>query len=278
MIMNHLIRFKVLGPCSSLLVAILFSSFVALGIEEAIAETTSAAAPIPHGLDLEYVPTVNSNQAILYMEESTLPEPVNDAILKAGAIDTPSVDSPLLSQDFEDEDFERLGDVKPKSVVPKPVPTQPAQVSPTVPTLQVKTLPVPQPVAPVEAVSAAAPVIAEKPVPLTEPRLVSHDLPEQTAIIDAFAAAHPTAYTIQLVASTNKAAIEQLISAHHLQTTAKIFHSYRQTKDWYTLTYGIYPSQAQAALAIQNLPLALQEAQPWPRSIKSLQQFIKKNQ
>ena len=80
----------------------------------------------------------------------------------------------------------------------------------------------------------------------------------------------PNNFTLQLLGSRNEAAIVAFIKKHNLIGQAKYFHTRYDTRDWYTLVYGVYPNRQAAQRAIGDLPPALQKVSPWPRSFASI--------
>jgi DamX protein len=74
-------------------------------------------------------------------------------------------------------------------------------------------------------------------------------------------------YTVQLLGSSNPAALKTFIAKHRLGDEATYLRSTRQGKDWYTLVYGRYPTRERAQQAAQNLPKDLQSFHPWVRGL-----------
>jgi hypothetical protein len=77
-------------------------------------------------------------------------------------------------------------------------------------------------------------------------------------------------YTLQLMSSTNSAALKKVIQAHHIADKAAVMKTQYQHHDWYVLTYGHYPDAQQARATISTLPDELQALHPWARAIKKL--------
>ena len=82
-------------------------------------------------------------------------------------------------------------------------------------------------------------------------------------------------YTLQLMASGKMSDVQSYISAHNLSGKAQYYQTALNGKPWYMVTYGQYPTQAQAQAALQQLPANLQHHQPWVKSFATIQQEVK---
>ena len=80
----------------------------------------------------------------------------------------------------------------------------------------------------------------------------------------------PRHYTLQLIAGSDKKAVEAFIKRHNLKGKAAFFHQLRDGKDWYILIYGSYSSYSKAKNAINQLPLVVQQAKPWARNFSAI--------
>ncbi len=85
----------------------------------------------------------------------------------------------------------------------------------------------------------------------------------------------PKSYSLQLVAGQNLPAIQKFILNHRLQETALIAKVTKQSKTWYIVIYGVFPSAQAAKQGTKLLPPSLQAQKPWPRSYKSIQEMLK---
>ncbi|MEW8279957.1 MAG: SPOR domain-containing protein [Candidatus Thiodiazotropha sp.] len=74
-------------------------------------------------------------------------------------------------------------------------------------------------------------------------------------------------YTIQLVGVSKREAIDAFIERYALEGEMAYTETERDGKAWYTLLFGIYSRQAEAANALQQLPERLQAQQPWIRRL-----------
>jgi len=80
----------------------------------------------------------------------------------------------------------------------------------------------------------------------------------------------PSHYTLQLAAGTDKKAIQAFIKRHKLKGKAVFFHRLRDGQDWYILVYGSYTGYSIAKQAINQLPAAVQKANPWLRRFSAI--------
>jgi DamX protein len=78
-------------------------------------------------------------------------------------------------------------------------------------------------------------------------------------------------YTIQLIASQDRAKLERFASEHNIAKKVTIRKSTKNNKGWYVLTVGEYSDANGARQAISYLPVALQKNKPWIRQIEKLQ-------
>ncbi|MDH5191798.1 MAG: SPOR domain-containing protein [Gammaproteobacteria bacterium] len=91
---------------------------------------------------------------------------------------------------------------------------------------------------------------------------------------DWFLEQNPWHYTIQLLGSAKQQSLDKFIRRHKLNGKAYWFKTRRAGKDWYVLVYGVYPSEANARLALTELPPVLKSTSPWPRTLGSVQTAI----
>ena len=86
----------------------------------------------------------------------------------------------------------------------------------------------------------------------------------------------PNAYTLQLMASVDKSKLlkEGKVVLNKPEYPAYLF---RYGPNWYVLTFGVYETIAKARIAEKTLPKSLRQViKPWPRSLKLIQDEIKK--
>jgi len=78
-------------------------------------------------------------------------------------------------------------------------------------------------------------------------------------------------YTIQLLASHNRAEIERFTQKNHIKGKIKILRTERGGLDWYILAFGEYTQRDLARQAAHHLPSALRKFKPWVRPMSELQ-------
>jgi septal ring-binding cell division protein DamX len=80
-----------------------------------------------------------------------------------------------------------------------------------------------------------------------------------------------TNFTIQLIAASSEAAVQDYIERHNLTDTAAYFRSLHRGSPWYSVVYGSFTNERQARTALQQLPPALTAASPWLRQYADIQ-------
>lgn len=84
-----------------------------------------------------------------------------------------------------------------------------------------------------------------------------------------------TNYTIQLFASHNKQAIDDLVKKYSLKGDILRFETLRDGTSWFTMTYGNYASKQAAIIALASLDSELTNPTPWVRSMLSIKEKLK---
>ncbi|MDY6979557.1 MAG: SPOR domain-containing protein [Pseudomonadota bacterium] len=79
----------------------------------------------------------------------------------------------------------------------------------------------------------------------------------------------PGNYTLQLASSRNSRLIKRYYAEYQLQGRGGYFLN--KNRNQYALVYGTYPSVADATRAIEALPEALRQWQPWVRQLRQIQ-------
>ena len=82
----------------------------------------------------------------------------------------------------------------------------------------------------------------------------------------------PSAFTIQLLASYNRAALSHYAHDNKVESQTSIYEGKRDKRHWFVLTYGSYANAQEARAAISTLPDKLQRNTPWVRPLKSIYQ------
>ncbi|MFH7564550.1 AAA family ATPase [Oceanimonas smirnovii] len=77
-------------------------------------------------------------------------------------------------------------------------------------------------------------------------------------------------YTLQLMASRDKNALNQLMTRHNL-SPAWVYSRNLNGQPWYVLVHGDFASAEQARAAVGRLPAELRAAKPWPKPFGQVQ-------
>ncbi|MDP5292236.1 SPOR domain-containing protein [Oceanimonas sp. CHS3-5] len=91
--------------------------------------------------------------------------------------------------------------------------------------------------------------------------------PAQSAALKQQPADH---YTLQLMASRDQSALNQLVSRHRL-SPAWVYTRTLNGQPWYVLVHGDFATAEQARRAIGSLPGELRAAKPWPKPFGQVQ-------
>ena len=82
-------------------------------------------------------------------------------------------------------------------------------------------------------------------------------------------------FTVQLMATVQKAKLDDFVKVNHLQTLVKVYTAQRNGETWYLAVYGDFKTAGEAQQAIQRLPHAMRELNPWVKSMRLVQTEIK---
>ena len=89
----------------------------------------------------------------------------------------------------------------------------------------------------------------------------------------------PEYFTLQIMGSYVLDRVAQFINKHQLKGDLSLYKTQHNARDWYVLTYGIYPTKISAHAARSALPKALQKTtKPWLRPLSIVQSQINKSQ
>ena len=83
-------------------------------------------------------------------------------------------------------------------------------------------------------------------------------------------------YTLQLAAVTKQQEAVNFIKMYNLDGKVRVYRTIRNQQSWYIVTYQDFASIKQTHEASQELPLALQKEQPWPKSMAQVHQEIER--
>lgn len=114
--------------------------------------------------------------------------------------------------------------------------------------------------------SPSEPDITAAPAP---PATVDTDAPADTGAGWLLARA-PERYTLQLVGSRERAAIDRFVARHGLRPPYAVFERSLRGAPWYSLVSGDYPDRDAAVAARSSLPPTLRDSDVWPRSFGSI--------
>ena len=88
----------------------------------------------------------------------------------------------------------------------------------------------------------------------------------------------PTRYTLQLLGTYNLGTVKDFIRDQGSLDHFSYFHALHKEKDWYVVVYGNYRNRSEAIAAVETLPQELRGLNPWARSVRGVQQDIRKAQ
>ncbi len=84
----------------------------------------------------------------------------------------------------------------------------------------------------------------------------------------------PSAYTLQLTASSSEAGVVKLIKSLQLSEPVAYYRTERKGKPWFTVVYGVYPDSKAAQAAASKLPERFRKGGAWPRSFGTVQKDL----
>ena len=95
---------------------------------------------------------------------------------------------------------------------------------------------------------------------------------------DELMAVSENRYTLQLGAVETKLDVLRFIQTYHLQDQVRVYQTIRNQKSWYIITYQDFETIKESREAAQELPIELQKALPWPKSMAQVHQEIERVQ
>ncbi|MFO1351798.1 MAG: SPOR domain-containing protein [Gammaproteobacteria bacterium] len=112
---------------------------------------------------------------------------------------------------------------------------------------------------------AAEPASAQTPAPAKPVVRPSQD--------DWLSSLDPREYVVQLLASADKSALDEVITAYgqHLPMPPQIARTLSKGQAWYVLLLGPYTDAGAANTALKTLPADLRKRNPWVRKIATVQ-------
>ena len=131
----------------------------------------------------------------------------------------------------------------------------------------------PQPVV-AETTPASAPQVVSAPAEVTSARSavspVDNDIRMESWVLSQPA----DYYALQVMGNSDESKIRDFIHAQSADLQLVYFETRHDGKPWYVAIYGHYASREEAQAAITELPVTLQENQPWARSFRVYQRLI----
>ncbi len=88
----------------------------------------------------------------------------------------------------------------------------------------------------------------------------------------------PNRYTLQLLGTYNLATVKEFIRDQGSLDGFSYFQALHNNRDWFVVVYGNYRNRSEAIAAVETLPQELQSLNPWARSVRGVQQDIRKAQ
>ncbi len=85
---------------------------------------------------------------------------------------------------------------------------------------------------------------------------------------------NPEKYSLQILASTDEAAVKRYLARTRLPDRLMYHESIRDGQPWFHVMLGSYPSRDAAAEALQGLPAHARQAGAWPRKLEYVQEEI----
>ena len=126
----------------------------------------------------------------------------------------------------------------------------------------VATLPASRPAETVVPVAPAPSAVAPAPAAAT-------GTPEEGTL--SWLRAQPSgSHTIQIMASSDRRAMERAIARHGIGRHTVVVRTRRDAGDWYVAVHGVFANRNAARAAIATLPAAVKKDGPWPRAIREV--------
>lgn len=87
---------------------------------------------------------------------------------------------------------------------------------------------------------------------------------------------NPKSYTLQLLGTYNLDTVKDFIKEQGSVSVFSYFKTKHKGRDWFVVVYGLYSNRSEAIDAAESLPKDLRKLDPWSRSVRGIQQDIKK--
>ncbi len=83
-------------------------------------------------------------------------------------------------------------------------------------------------------------------------------------------------YTLQMLGARNEDSVMEFIGGQANPDAFYYFSTIYKGKPWYVVVYGEYPNRDAAVAGVARLPKVLQQRRPWARSVKGVQNDIRR--
>ena len=159
-----------------------------------------------------------------------------------------------------------------------PIPTGTTSSSPSSPAVTVA----PAPIVPVAPIRNEAPALVAAPEVQTPAVTVAPAPVEEKVAQDPFdktrwwLTQNPNRYTLQLLGTYNLSAVKDFIRSQGSIDAFSYFKTLHNGRDWYVVVYGTYRNRSEAIGVVEGLPRDIRELNPWARSVRGIQDDIKK--
>ncbi|MGR0280240.1 SPOR domain-containing protein [Marinomonas dokdonensis] len=141
------------------------------------------------------------------------------------------------------------------------------------------------PTVPVAPIRSEAPTLAPAPElnPVTAPTPTPAPV-EDKVVLDPFdktqwwLTQNPNRYTLQLLGTYNLNAVKDFIRSQGSVDVFSYFKTIHNGRDWYVVVYGAYGNRSEAIGVVETLPRDIRDLNPWARSVRGIQDDIRKAQ
>jgi septal ring-binding cell division protein DamX len=173
--------------------------------------------------------------------------------------------------------------VEPASPAQPPAKTSDIQPAPPIPPASVPTQQETPTMPAAESPMASTPPQAIVPPPAPSPSAIPPSSAQASAAKPAddgikgrdwIVAQDPNHYTVQLIGSSNEAAVIRFIHKHGIEKEASYYSTTHNGKPWFSVLYGNFPSLDAARQAAKRLPPSLRNASPWLRSFSEIHTLL----
>ena len=132
---------------------------------------------------------------------------------------------------------------------------------------------------PLEPKPALPPVVEAKPLPAEKPNILP--APPELATLglkdsEWLRAQNPAHWTLQLLGARDTHTLVKYVREHKLSEDCAWYATQLNGKPWYVLVYRFYTNADSARKGLDLLPAAMQQGQPWVKSMAAIQKDLPK--